>query len=361
MKVCHISSLHPAKDHRIYFKECMSLARHGFETHLILCNQKASFEQGVRVHNIAFDFANRFDRIRKALKLCLAKAREIDAEVYHLHDPELLLISPALMKLGKKVIYDAHEDVPDQILGKPYIPKLIRPLVSKTFKWFEASRSRKISALVVANPPMMPRFKKYNRTTGIFNFPEWQRSRQTDWQKRENAICYIGTLTESRGIYDILEAIKDLDLKFYLAGNWHSASFEQKCRQHPSWSKVEFLGYIDQEKIYEVLSRVKIGISVLHPLKNYLRAYTGKMFEYMAAGVPVIVSDFELWTDVFKVAKCGLSITPANPEMLRSAIQQILSDDEAAVKMSALGQEAARRHFSWQSEQQKLIDLYNTI
>lgn len=360
-KICHISSLHPARDHRIYFKECMSLAKQGFDTHLILCNREDSNEDGVLVHNITFKSTDRVNRIKKALTYCLTKAVEIDADIYHLHDPELLMIAGQLKKKGKVVIYDAHEDVPIQMLNKGYIPKILRKTASNLYKRFEARVCCKLDACLVASPSMIPRFESYTKTVGIFNFPEWKRANEVNWSDREQAICYIGTLTDTRGIYDILEAIKDLDLKFYLAGNWHDPNFEKKCRNHPSWKKVEFLGYIDQEKIYEILGKVKAGLSMLHPLPNYIRAYTGKMFEYMAAGVPVIISNFDLWEDLLEKAKCGVSCDPHDHSKLKALIHEMLTEDQKASKLGLSGQLASKSDFCWESEEKKLTELYNSF
>jgi glycosyltransferase involved in cell wall biosynthesis len=360
-KICHISSLHPAKDHRIYFKECVSLANNGFETHLILCNRSSSDEFGVKVHNIQFKFTDRINRIKKALTYCLTKAVEIDADIYHLHDPELLLLAKQLKKRGKVVIYDAHEDVPIQMLNKAYIPKPLRKTAASIYRRFEARICKKIDACLVASPSMLPRFESYTKTVGIFNFPQWKRANEVSWSDREQAICYIGTLTENRGIYDILESIKDLDLKFYLAGNWHDPAFEKKCQKHPAWNKVEFLGYIDQEKIYEILGKVKAGLSMLHPLPNYVLAYTGKMFEYMAAGVPVIISDFNLWTELLEQTNCGISCTPKDHLALKNAIQEILSNDKKAESYGLNGQSAAKANYSWESQEQKLVQLYQSF
>lgn len=360
-KVCHISSLHPEKDHRIFFKECASLSKAGYNTHLILCNRRAFNELDIEVHNLTFEYTNRIDRIKKSLVYILGKAIEIDAEIYHLHDPELLMIAKRLKKLGKQVIYDAHEDVPIQILGKPYIPKWLRKPIARIYRSFEANICKQIDATVVASPSMLPRFESYNRAVGLFNFPQWRRAESVDWNSRERAICYVGTLTENRGLYNILEAIKDLDLTFYVAGNWHSKSFEQKCMAHPAWSKVEFLGYIDQVQLYALLSRVKIGLSMLHPLPNYKQAYTGKMFEYMAAGIPVLVSDFELWNQVVDQASCGQTCPPLDTVALSSCIQTMLDNDQQSDLQGKNGKQAARDHYNWSSQEKKLYELYHSL
>ena len=70
----------------------------------------------------------------KFAKMVYLKAKALDCDVYHFHDPELLPYGIKLKKAGKKVIFDSHEDVSAQIKDKPWIPKIIRGLVSSIYK-----------------------------------------------------------------------------------------------------------------------------------------------------------------------------------------------------------------------------------
>ena len=130
-KVCHISTLYSSTDTRVFQKECVSLAKHGYEVHYIVANQKDDFIEGVKIHSVKSSVSNRFQRMRNTSKKALEKALEIDAEIYHLHNPELLLISSALKKKGKKVITDypiinSKEDLPfyEEIISQDLIHKL---------------------------------------------------------------------------------------------------------------------------------------------------------------------------------------------------------------------------------------------
>jgi len=112
IKVCHITTVHPAKDVRIFYKECVSLAKAGFEVTLLVLNGVSEQVNGVNIVGIQHPFKGRIDRIRNAPHIALIAAIKIDADIYHFHDPEFLRVALQLKKTGKKVIYDVHEDVP---------------------------------------------------------------------------------------------------------------------------------------------------------------------------------------------------------------------------------------------------------
>ncbi|MES2588621.1 MAG: glycosyltransferase family 1 protein, partial [Bacteroidota bacterium] len=130
-KICHITSVHKQFDTRIFIKECCSLSKNGFDTKLLVLNGESCVKDGVEVISVKVPLKNRLTRIFKASKAILKKAIEIKADVYHLHDPELLRIALKLKsKTGAKIIYDSHEDLPKQIMDKHWIPKVVRKSLS---------------------------------------------------------------------------------------------------------------------------------------------------------------------------------------------------------------------------------------
>ncbi len=362
IKVCHITTLHPAQDTRIFHKQCVSLAANGFDVKLIVANQKSETAKGVDIINIHIP-KSRKERILKASKIVLQKALEVDAAIYQFHDPELLLVGLKLRKHGKIVIYDAHEDVPMQMLSKPWIPKLIRPISSTAFRQYENRCAAKLSAVIVANPSTVARFKTVNENTiDICNYPILSEFKQNpSWEDREEAVCYIGRIDAARGIHNMIDAISLCQSKFHLAGWFGSDDLKNEVKKSAGWQFTEFHGMLGRGGVQNVLSRSKIGLVTLRPLPNYKLALAVKMFEYMGAGIPIIASNFELWKDIVDRHQCGLIVDPEKPSEIARAIQYLLQNQQEAAEMGLRGQAAVHEIYNWKTQEQKLLQLYERL
>jgi hypothetical protein len=280
MKICHITTAHPRYDVRIFHKECISLAKEFSDVHLIVADDKADeIISGVHIHDIGKPTGRR-SRFINSGKTALNKALIINADIYHLHDPELLRIALKLKKSGAKVIYDSHEDLPRQILNKPYIPKFLRKPVSLIVEKYENRIVKKLSGVVAATPHIKERFSKINpNSTDINNYPKISDIDFYDnWENRELAIGYIGGIFRTRGIFETLDAIEGTDLKLHLAGNFSPASLEEDCKKHLAWKQVEFHGYLDRTGINNLLKKVRLGMVILEATPSYIYSLPVKMF-----------------------------------------------------------------------------------
>ncbi len=362
IKVCHITTLHPAKDTRIFHKQCVSLAANGFDVKLIVANQKSEIDKGVEIINIEIP-KSRKERMLKASKIVLQKAIEIDAAIYQFHDPELLPVGLKLRKRGKIVIYDAHEDVPMQMLSKPWIPKFIRPISSSAFRQYENRCAAKLSAVIVANPSTVARFKTVNENSiDICNYPILSEFKQNpSWNDREDAVCYVGRIDEPRGIHAMMETVHLSQSKFHLAGWFGSDELKMKVEKSKGWQHTVFHGMQDREGVQNVLAKSKIGLVTLKPVPLYKLILTVKMYEYMGTGIPIIASNFDLWKDFFKTHQCGLTVDPENPTEIANAINYLMQNQKEAEEMGKRGQAAVRKIFNWATQEKKLLSLYNQL
>jgi glycosyltransferase involved in cell wall biosynthesis len=85
------------------------------------------------------------------------------------------------------------------------------------------------------------------------------------------------------------------------------------------------------------------------------------MFEYMAAGLPQIASDFPMWKEIIETSECGFTADPLNPEEIAEKVTQLLSKPKLHQKLSESGRRAHEEIYNWQVEEKKLLALYGKL
>jgi glycosyltransferase involved in cell wall biosynthesis len=363
IKVCHFTSIHPAGDTRIFVKECTSLARAGFEVFLVAVNAKEQMINGVQIVSVKVAESGRLKRMLFTTKKVYQKALELDADIYHFHDPELIPSGLKLIARGKKVIYDVHEDIPKQILAKYYIPGPFRKLISRYVERLEKRAAKKFSWIVTATPFIRDLFLKYsNHVTEVCNFPlAGELTAAVPYHTRPKQLCYVGSITRARGILEMIQAMDKLPYTLHLCGEFSPASLREEALKLPGWKQVVEHGFAPREVVRTVLESSRIGMVTLHPIINYMDAYPVKMFEYMMAGIPVIASDIPLWKQIVDETGAGICVDPLNPEAIRKAIVSLMEDEATSVKMGEAGRKAVMSKYNWNNEEIKLLAIYKTL
>jgi len=364
VKIAHLSSAHPPGDIRIFHKECVSLAKH-WNVYLVVPNCENEISKGVEYVNVQKKGKGRLMRMISTTKAVYHKALELDADIYHIHDPELLPYALKLVRKGKKVIYDVHEDVPKQIMDKHWIPKLFRGVVSSLFKRYEHYVAARLTGIISVTPIICERFRSVNgHVELVANYPlleEGLESIQSEQDKVPRQICYIGGLFPTRGIKELVQALEQVDATLVLAGTFSPESFEAEVKQLPGWKKVNFLGQVGRQEIMNALSTSHLGVVTLHPTRSYVEALPIKLFEYMSAGIPVLASDFPIWREIIDTAKCGVYADPLNPNDIAKQIEYLLSNPGVSMEMGENGLKAFHETYNWTAEEQKLIAFYQRI
>ncbi len=363
VKICHITTVHPRNDIRIFHKECTSLASL-FEVSLIVADGKGdSIQEGIHIYDIYSGKKSRLGRMLLNTRRAYLKALELNCAIYHFHDPELLFYGYKLQRKGKKVIYDVHEDLPKQVLSKNYINFSIRKILSKVVLIIERHFSSRLSAIITVTPGINERFTGYNRNSHLINnYPKLEEfGFHSPKTLKSNEICYAGSITQIRGIEELLDSIENISIRLNLAGKFESDSFKKKLMNMPAWAKVNYLGVISPKEVYGVMLRSFAGVSTLYPEPNYLTSQATKIYEYMYAGIPVIASDFPLWREFIEKHNCGICIDPKNKQEISKAIIYLMNNPEISQKMGDNGRKAVIEEFSWKNEEKKLLNVYISL
>ena len=296
-----------------------------------------------------------------ASKTVYAVAKKMDCDIYHFHDPELLRYGVKLKKAGKKVIFDSHEDVPAQILGKAWIPAPLRKLVSKVYRAYETYMVKRLDAVVAATPYIGEQFQgRAKRVAVVNNYPKLDDIQfcEAPFQQRSAIACYVGGVNVSRGEKVMCEAMKNVQGTLYIAGNCPPEEVGRVTDEHPN---TVFVGVQSRKNVNQLMENSVVGLCMLLPTHNYINSQPIKMYEYMAAGLPFVASDFPLWQKIVDKWNCGICVSPNDPDAVAAAINNLMTNRELAQEMGRNGRKAVTEEYNWTVEEKKLVELYQEI
>lgn len=365
--VVHLTSAHRATDNRFFGKESRSLLAAGYRVSIIAPHSHSEIIDGIKIIGIPKP-SSRVARFTVTFWRLLFAALKEQAQIYHFHDPDLIPLGLILKLLGKKVIYDVHEDYYIQIRAKAWINPALRSIIAGFVRSMEFHSERFFDGIVAATPHIASRFKSAPTAT-VPNFPilsELTLDSPTPYLARSAKILYSGQITEHRGILQMIQAIEIANqtnqVNLSLVGTFKGhPQLESTARNLKGWKFVDFHGWVNRNEIGGLVDQCRIGLVVLHPIENYLDSYPAKLFEYMAAGIPVIASNFPLWRQIVDQADCGLLVDPLDVNQIAAAICQLLNNPEKAEKLGQNGRRAAYQNYNWGNSEKNLLEFYEKI
>lgn len=304
----------------------------------------------------------------------LRKALTLQADVYHLHDPELIPLGLVLARLfGKRVVYDAEEDFPSMMQTKAWIPTVLRTSATRITEASESLAARYFEGVITADPSTLRRMTRTGRSQKLvfFNLPALELFPEPIHENKRFDFVYRGGLSDRCGTLLLLHALRSVidagnEASLLLVGYFENLVSEQAVRQQISllkleeWVQVES-GKIPHELMAEKLSVGRVGVCPLLSIPKFRHNIPVKIFEYWACALPVIASDLPPIVPFFRQEKFGLLFRPGDVKSLASAMLWMLRHPAEAHQMGSLGRNAVRDRLNNRCESQKLRRFYERI
>jgi len=363
IKVCILTTVHPPFDTRIFHKEAKTLVQAGYEVILIAQHNRNETVDGIKIIALPKP-KNRFVRIFGLTWQTLFLALRQKANVYHFHDPELIIVGIILRLLGKKVIYDVHEDVPKQILNKDWIENVsIRKITAFVMNIIEQIGAFLFNRIVVATHDIAKKFSK-KKTVILRNFPILKlidNAVPINHKKSKSVLIYAGGLTRIRGIKEIVQAMEYIGdrAELWLLGKWESKKFKKECENLAGWKYTKYLGFKTLQEVYSFMKSSDIGIINFLPVENHLKAGPNKPFEYMTCSLPIVMSNFSYWQKIFR--DCVLFVDPYDYKDIAEKVLYLLDNPDEAKEIGKKGRKLIEEKYSWETESKKLLEIYKNL
>lgn len=364
-RVVHVTTVHHLHDPRIFYKQCQSLHKAGYEVHLIVQHAQSEVLEGVHIEALPMVGKNRWRRLGLQ-HLVYQKALALAADLYHIHDPELIPLAYRLKRqTGACIIYDMHEDylAHGRIQGR-----LLRLLERWCFGWMEH--------IVVANA-MQKRIAMGGNVTVIANHfkpaepaPPIQALPADSEPLR---LLYTGVIAGVRGLFDMIElakAIKEQQLPWQidLVGVVYIEADRERAEALMQSYGVEEIIYrmgwetfVPFEQMVPYYREAHVGLALLHPQASYMATIPTKFFEYTYYGLPIVCSGFPGWKAFLKRHHCGIAVENRSPGNVIEAIQTITSTSLHYRRVAEDGQHASKQYYLWEATAKELVGVYKKL
>ncbi len=369
-KIAVLSTVHHYQDARI-FKEISSLKKRYNEVFFVVPvkgKTQPFTENNIKIYPLPH-------RSKLTERLAIQKnayelIKKIKPDILHFHDPELIPLAYLIKKkLNAKIIFDIHENISGALKDSERLPKFSRGTVSSIYKAFEKKFISKFDHLIIAETS----YKKIygEQTTEILNFPKIE---GIEFRRKTFSspivFVYSGMIWERRGIFKMLELINKLhknnyDIRFNLIGSFASSRLEERVREFIEKNGLQKIVNIHGRKPFgemlEILSKSHIGLALLENIENYRESLSSKIFDYMAMGLPYLVSDFPLYENYTVKPQTGITVNYYDDSEIYKKTVELISNPNLMEKFSANGIKQVRENWNWEKQEEKIFDIYGKL
>lgn len=370
-----VTSLHTDFNARVW-KHCKSLVKRASEVHLI-CPWKVdagSIIDGVQMHPFP-PVQRRLQRpVLTPLRLMPKLIRILPrVDLVHFHDLDILPWM-AILSLVKPVVYDVHENYAEEMLVREWVPDWLRVPLYHGVGAAQYAFAYLLRNVVLVVPDQERQFpgKRFRRHS-VRNYASLEllsKVHGDDYESRPGRVVFTGANYESNGsvlLLEIAKRVKTLlpDLRFtvmdWFADRRFREEFLEKRRAWDLEDYVEILPPVPPQEITTILNRSTIALACNLRVAKQEMALPQKLFEYMAAALPIVSSDLPHARQIFMQHDLGILAQPENPDSFVRAIHQLATDRGRARVLGFNGQMAFKTAYCWEGQMDGLWDFYRQI
>lgn len=372
MKICFLSSMHPPFDKRVFEKEAISLAEAGFQVvHLAPGNELDVVQKGVRVitYSHKSGIIGRLLQLRNLYRL----AASIDADCYHCNEVDSWFIG-VLLKLTKrkKVVFDVHEHYPSTFAESRF-PSWMRSIIELTVQLTFKILIPFTDHIVLAKQSIAKDFDSgKHKLIVVRNFTPLKYSHvniPTSSDDQMITVVHLGLFNKNRGWPQLLDAMVQTNcrnLSVHIIGTFNDgteAEFQAKVDELKLNKRIFTTSWLPFEEAYQELLNANVGLILFQPgIQNHVYAFPHKMFDYMMAGLPIIVPFFaEEIAPIVIETDCGILVDSSDPVDIAQALDYLANNPDERRRFGKNGRHAVLEKYNWDIEVEKLISMYSKL
>jgi glycosyltransferase involved in cell wall biosynthesis len=369
--VCHLSPIESRRDERAFSRECLPSLRYGLRPRILAPYSSERTLQGVDYVSLPKS-RGRILRILLAPRFLQVALRQ-QADIYHVHSPELILVGLILKFIfGKKVIYDTREDFPSMMLTKTYLPVRLRKITSRIVASFERLAAYLVDGFITADSGSLRPHAKAGKSRKLvfYNFPNLNYFPEPPPVEKQFDLVYRGGLSERAGTFVLLNALRllkeqGIPLRLLMFGYADNQQTEESIRDLVFGLGIADLvtlkGVIEHDDMAATLNQARIAVCPLQAIPKFLNNIPVKVFESWACGLPVIATDLPPIRPFFGNRPYGLLVKPGDIIGLAEAIRKMAKSDQLIAEYGRQARKAVVERYNSDLEIRKLLLLYEEV